>query len=772
MNKSSYGTILLILVMLLLIGFRHSDWLAAPTQAYMGDTHDGFRSFMASIYHAKYDSSYLYYEGMNYPYGDRTVFSGCQQLFSNAAKFISQNVVDISDYGPVFIHSATLLSLLFCGLFLYLLFRKLKLPIVYSIAVAAGITFLSPQLDRFNGHYGLTYTLVIPCCVYLLYLFEEKRHWKYSIYIATFLLLLSQSHMYLFALALFTISLYFVYRLLFDFNRANLMWYGGQWLIQCLLPFVLLEVWINLVDFINDRPKYPYGFKVYIAHWQSIFFNHETDLGEWVQKRKPIHPFGTVEGLAWIGSAALLLIIKELIRIPVNWFRGSKWAAYESKDFRFLARFLAAAVTLLIVSFGKPFIWQAFEGLEMHIGPLRQFRSLGRFAWSFYYISNIVVFYLLWHQCKQYKQWWWKWLPLLIAVVILCNDAYFYAGKRKNKIHPIPSKRAEFKAADHPWLEQIDIERYQAMLPIPFYHVGSENIWMQAHGKFLQKSLWASVQTGLPSMGVFMTRTSLSQTLKMVELVAEPYRAPLVLKDLPNEKPILVFISNQEHGPVWYRYDHLFYGLQPIFKDKLVTLYELPIERLRMRPTERRDDFLREMNTIPLFPAGGLLSKDSLPNFVYKSFDKESTERSYRSGGFQGIGNQDNLLFEGAIPQQDKESRYVFSIWSFAKADLHMKQWLHIKEYDASGKEIKVKHFEMSKFIRSVDGEWVLIDIPFYLESSESSIRVSVDNNDLYSQSFFVDEMQIRRQDAILFKDSGEELVRNNRWFGKEGRVE
>ncbi|MEM1321768.1 MAG: hypothetical protein AAGG75_16030 [Bacteroidota bacterium] len=758
------GTIWMLLIMVLLIGWRHHQWLASPTQQYMGDTYDGFRTLMAVTYHAKHDSTYVYYHGMNYPYGDRFSFCDSQPIFSNTVKFISEHIVDISDYAPLVLHVAMLLSLLFCGLLLYWLFRKLKLPDWYSIPIAVGITFLSPQLDRFEGHYGLAYTFVIPLCLYLLYLFEEKRHWQYSLYMSISLLACSQIHMYLFALALFTVSLYFVFRIVFDWKRPSFLWYGGHWLFQCLLPFVLLEIWMYFYDFVDDRPKYPYGFKAYIAHWQTVFFNSKTMLGKWIHQEFPTRPTLTSEGLVWIGSAALLLLVKEVFRLPINWLRGQGLKAYQDPNFRFLLYCLAAALLLLVASFGIPFFWKPFEGAEMHIGPLRQFRSLGRFAWSFYYIINIVVFYLLWQQCRQY-QGWRRLLPILPLFALMGYEAVNFSNSEIPRNYSIPEKRETFRAADYPWLQQIDFDRYQAILPIPYFHIGSENTWLSAGGKVVHRNLWTTVQTGLPSMGVFMTRTSLSQTLNQLEMLAEPYRTPKMLADLPNEKPILVQRSNKEYKDKWYKYDHLFYGEEPIYKDELFTFYELSIDRFREWPLQRQRNSWEELQAGEWHQQQELLSADSLPNFVYQSFDELSAERSYRGGAFTAIGNQANLLFEGPIPQQDKESRYVCSIWAFAQEDLHLKQWLHIRELDAEGKQIKKKDFEMSKYIRSVDDGWVLIDIPFWLESSDSRLRVTIDNYSLYGRKFYVDELQIRRQDARLFKRVGEEFVRNNRWF-------
>ena len=767
--KKIYGIGILILVMMLLTGIRHQDWLSAPTRQYMGDTHDGFRSFLASEYHVRYDSTYSWYQGMNYPYGDRTVFSGCQPLFSNGVKFIHENITEMPEGGPLIIQFMILISLVLSGLFLYLLFQKLKLPVAYSIAVAVGITFLSPQLDRFHAHYGLSYTFVIPLCLYLLYLFEEQKKWKWSLITGLFLFLLTWIHLYLFALTFFTISFFFFFRVLSNLSWETLKTYSMHWAVQCLMPAVLAQLWVWYADPITDRSALPYGFKVYIAHWQTVLFSPVTELGREMIQDYPVKPFVTPEAYAWVGSSVIGLAVmsaglwlwKKIKKEKIEW--GT------SEDRSFLLSLGAAAFLLLLISFGIPFIYRAFNGLEYHLGPLIQFRSLGRFAWIFVYVSNVVLFYWL-YQCYERMQYKKLGIVLLLAALGLLNyDAYRLAHAKKisQKVYPVPADRKGFRVVDNPWLKEIDADRYQAILPLPYYHIGSENIWMQVKGKYLHHSLSVSLETGLPLMGVFMARTSLSQTLNQIEFIGEAYRVPRIIEDMPNEKPILIYLKKFDYEPVWYRYNHLLYGLKPFYEDKEVQLFELPIATVRERVEKKRQEFLAEKDTLTLFDQGEILSKDSLPDYVYRSFDDLKSEKTYHAGACEVIGREGFTLFEGQIPAQRAKDRYVFSLWSFAQEDLHMKTWVHLIEKDAAGKELQTLHFELNKYIRSVDEGWVLADVPFRLKSADSQLKILVDNQDLRNQPFYIDELQIRLQDAVLFREDGGEFARNNRWFEK-----
>ncbi|MEM9824106.1 MAG: hypothetical protein AAF985_23675, partial [Bacteroidota bacterium] len=148
------GLWLLIALMALLIGTRHFDLIKAPNSHFIGHSMDGYRSYMAALYHIKHDTSYGHYEGMNYPYGDRVDFTDNIPLISNGIKFISQNIVDLSPWTIGIWNSFLLLSILLSGVFMYLIFRELELPLWYALLISVGISFLSPQLYRTYAHYG------------------------------------------------------------------------------------------------------------------------------------------------------------------------------------------------------------------------------------------------------------------------------------------------------------------------------------------------------------------------------------------------------------------------------------------------------------------------------------------------------------------------------------------------------------------------------------------------------------------------------------------
>ena len=381
---------------------------------------------------------------------------------------------------------------------------------------------------------------------------------------------------------------------------------------------------------------------------------------------------------------------------------------------------------------------------------------------------NVIAFYALYHQFKKIKK---RKLRIalyfLILGVINFEGFTFFFTKNKIPLIPHPENRTHFKKADNPWLDSIDLSEYQAIIPLPHFHQGSENFWRVSYGEEMHRSMWAAVETGLPITGAFLGRTSISQTINQLELVAEPYRRPEILNDLPNDKAFLLFLHKKSYEQVWYRFNHLLYYIDPIYEDEEIKLFKMTIEDIDKAIQKKIEKTTSIFENEPLYKFGNILSTDSILNFVYKDFDDLNAEKHYRINGFEGIGSENNVIFEGKIPNQQAGQRYVFLCLGIHETRLvYPKTLMRLIETDENtGEEIQRKDWQINHDIRSYDKNWALIDTPFYLESANSKIRFTLSNPDLENQKLFFDELQLRLQNSNLFRVYENELMNNNRFF-------
>ena len=763
--KEWQARLFLILIISLLLFLRFPDFFQSPNTMVIEPYGDGHKAYTTIFYHAKYDKSYSHFEGMNYPYGEHVVPAATQPLLSNAIKFVSNNIVDITDYTIAIVNFSILLTLLLSGFFLYLIFRELDLPHWYCILVAIALSFFAPQFVRFKAHYGLAHMETLPILIYLMMRFDVRRGIARSFWIAMWLFLISQIHFYFFAIMVFTISFYF----LFDFTRKwpwkKLHKYALHYGIQVILPLIFFFFWMYYDDPVTDRTDAPWGFFHYRAYLEGIFTSMAEPHFQWFSKNViEIRSIGT-EGRAYIGLCAMVVLLILLVQWARKLFK-EPFLQIESKYTPFLNRMFYAALCILLFSLGLPFVIPGLEGLLDFTGPIRQFRSIGRFAWVFYYVMNIIAFFWLYRKADALNSKAWKTVLLTLALGLLIYETYHFSLSKDIKLDKIDEMQAGQKYTDG---LQIDYDKYQAVLTVPHYNIGSDNFWWHLGGFIAQKSLTLSMQTGLPVTSAMLTRTSLSHTYNQIQLVTEPYRLPPILDAYPNDKPLLMAWDENTFQKEKERYAHLQEGALLLYEKEPLRLYELPLETFQKRIDQRKQIWQLEMEAVDtLYAVDGFLSTEATKNFTYLNFDDQAADQTYLgNGAFQGTMNTQNVIFDGAIPQQQTDSSYTLSFWMFLRSDLNPRSKLSWVEYKPDDSTVLQEHKTEARYWTKVfdSNGWVLLETNLKLKSADSHLKLTIQNDPLGKEALFVDELLIQPKGQDLYKKQVEFLWKNNRWF-------
>ncbi len=242
MRSIRFNIILLFILMGTALFFRFPDFPGSAHTKVIEPYGDGFKSYTTIWYHAKWDTSFSRYGGMNYPYGEHVIPAATQPVISNLLKWITNLGIDVTPYTMGVVNWSLIVSLLLCALFVFLVLVRLEVDPLYSVFAAIGITFLAPQFHRMSSHYGLAHPEVLPILIYLLMSFHQKRKIKYSIAIALVTLLYSGIHFYYFAIIAATVSAYFLVMALINFKWANLIRLAAHFAIQIIGPFLFYLV--------------------------------------------------------------------------------------------------------------------------------------------------------------------------------------------------------------------------------------------------------------------------------------------------------------------------------------------------------------------------------------------------------------------------------------------------------------------------------------------------------------------------------------------------
>ena len=789
-SHTFWGWLLVMIFTAALLWIRNDAWRDNPNAYLLRDTPDTYKNYMTTAWHVAHDSDYVHYSGMNYPYGEHVLFTDNQPVISAAMQWWSRNVSDISGETTGILNLLQVLSLILGAGVIYLLFRKLHFPVWYACLVSLGLLFLSPQYARFDVHFGLSHTWVFPLLLLLLCRYEERHSRRYqSLMIGVLLWFAAQLHFYYFGLSALFLLLYTGYQLLIDPSLRNIRVRLSHLVVMVLLPFALLNIWVHWVDFRTDRPATPYGFTGYIGFWEGVFLPYDNfPLYHWIDHYVAKIRRLDSESQAYAGFVAFIFtlwlvfsgFLYRFARRVVSLFKKNAWpaprlfpeswdlAAYHRVHKRYLQGIFFAALALLIFACGFPYAIKGLEWIADYFGPLRQFRGMARFTWAYYYVINVLAFYVIWNWSIHFKGFkpgkslWFRWVIALLPLGILGYEAFYFQQHRPLQVENNPAYPPEQATFPDKWLEKVDFKPYQALLPLPYYHIGSENIWLEMDFALFRKVQLTGLKHGIPDMGVNMSRSSIGQMLKSVQLSLPPGEVPQILADLPDNRPIAIFTEQRLWDEVQQRYPFLIGKATPVYAGSIIRVLSILPDSIRAAAAEHARALQREAAQRSIYPAGRYRS-DAEPGFLsLQTFDSlVNTPRIFQGrGAFTGNMHDTTWLWNGPLPK----GSYTLSFWINVKQDMGLVHALKILENTlADGREVRQEDVQVRFHLKEIVGEWGMFEIPVAVSEDLTSTRMYLLQKGI-NTPFFLDEVLLKSEGFNLYRTLPGWVVRNNFW--------
>ncbi len=781
-----FGFLLTILLSIVILFIFFGELVKSSNSRYFGMSGDGFRSYYNAIYHVKYDETYSHFQGMNYPYGEHVMFADTQPALSFSMKFISDNIVDISDNVVGVINSFMILSIIIGAVFLYLVLGELGINRYYSSLVAIGLVFLSPQLARFAGHYSLSFLFIIPVILYLLIRFYKQPSYKKSLIICIYLLFIGSFHLYNYTFVISVLIFFWIIQLFTVKGYRKIKFFSINVLIQVVMPFVILNLFLFLTDNITDRTDYPWGFLAYKSSWEGIFLNKAQLSWPWF---KELINFSQVEweGYSYIGHVAsfgyiflfailafvpffhsvntTLFILVLIVGIIVHIILKRKRRIFSITDNKILNILTWAGFFTLLISFAWPFIFQ--PKIIPYIGPLKQFRGIGRFAWIFFYTINITIFYVIYNLKIRRK--YVKIGIMALSLFILYFDAYsnfkYIPGHLNNRNKYLEDKANVTEVNN--WVKKIEVDKYQAIIPVPYFHVGSENLWLDSKCNVAGYAYIVSIKTSLPTTAVVLGRTSISQTIKNVKMFMEPYRKLDILDDFPNRKPFLIVLP--ECNQINQNEARILDVSKFICKTQDFSLYELPFYQLEILSDSLYSDIESEISFKTLTEFDGLLTVDTVKNFYYKPDTDEVDFNGYVGKGLiKGNIKEFNTIFEDTFPNFKHSEEYVISFWvGNSSKDLFLRSNMEITFCDSTDNIYRVDYSGLNRQTKIIDGDWALIEYNYTKKNKFDRVKFTIWNTELKRGELLIDELLVRPVSNNIYRIIPGKLVKNNRVYIK-----
>jgi len=786
-TKKSRGLFIFLLILSALIYVRFDNVIQnLGTQKVLEAWGDGLKTYTNTMYHIDYDTKSNWFDGMNYPYGEHIVpateLPGLA-MFLRGLKGIFPN---ISDAAVAIIHSEMLLAFLLCGVFLFLLFRALHLPFWYSMLAAIGLTFLNPTTPRMTAHFGLAQPFVLPLLLYLLLLFEKKQSLFISFLIGLTIFISSFLHFYFFGISVFFVSFYFLFRLLnqrqkealstTNFSQKILQSAPVTYAIRMIPPYFLMVgiplaffyFWMIGQDPVLDRTATPYGLLVYVSNLEGNFLSDINPINEWFMTTI-ITPRPTqFEGKSYVGMVAVLFVLFLIIRWIGSGFRKS-FLPVTPTFHPFLRAALGMGIVLLILSMGLPFVIPPLEFLKDYVGPIKQFRSLGRFAWAFYFVINMVAFYWI-YICISKQQKIWRTTGFIAVFGLLFFEAYQLSYQTKFKLnYPMYWEPGNSLSAYDAQNEALDFSQYQATIPIPYYSIGSNNFNYPTGGLIKQRVQTISVQTGIPTTGAMLTRSSRQQTFNQFQLIVEPYRIPNIFQDFKSEKPLLLAWRNNPQNDYLNLYGHLKEGAKSIFLDGELELFHVEIQDFQYRIDQKKRNIATALESDSLFTVANFLTTDSIQRFVFEDFENQpSTEIYLGKGALEGNLSKENLLFHQTLPNVTVGENYHLQCWVWVNEDQLPATLISFTEKDPQGNILQKKDFHVWPNYRTLDANgWLLMEHFFQPRAVNSKFKWTFTSLQKEERIQQFDELLIKPINTHLYRETKEYIWMDNLWFEK-----
>jgi hypothetical protein len=747
-----------ILSIIVLVAF-FGNVLFQPNTVYFGNSGDGLQTYYNSLYHVLYDDSYIYQEAMNYPYKESVFFTACQPMVTNFIRFFG-----LQSYTIGILNLTLLFSLPIGVWFLYFTMKELKINYLIAAVGAVAIGYFTPQIARFNSHYTLAYSFAIPAIIYLAIRFYKSPSLKKSLAISFLVFFMASTHMYFFVFYALILTWVWCVFLYVKGIKNNLLLFIKHYTIQLIIPLALLQIIIFILNDYTDRTNHPGGFLVYISNWSGVFYPYGRYY-EYLFKNNNLESIEVNwEGIAFVGLGATiiaLLFFLKLIRNILN------------LDFKNIFRFTSSSVlngliicgiVSLLYSFGWPFIF-GNEDLVSKMGFLKQIRSLGRFAWIFFYIINIALIFVLNEIPNKYNKFHFKTLLTAFVLFVLSYDAYinirYCNTELNNKI--VELNDTNNKMPENAWLKSINVNDFQAILPLPYFHIGSENINIEPKGDIHINSYIASLKTGLPIITVMGARVSLEQTYNNLELVKEPNgKIPIILSKFKNDKGILLVLKKEFLNS---EYEKLIVDQSDfITETPKFSLHSIAFKKLVEYYKSHAKKKIESLKHEKLFERNGYKSNDSLNNYIVNDFTKRNLDSGFAtSGSLKGIPKNYFTIFNDSLTTNINDSLFTFSFWiNNIRADQSMSLVIGIEAYD-DGVVYNAIFTTLQFNIKQLNGSWGLIECNFKLHKSNNRVKAVLWNPNFdITKKMEVDEVLFRPSKTNVSKEFTKFMLINN----------
>jgi len=564
---------------LLLLARTFGRLLAHPGQYLLVNHYDGIKSYYALATFLRQPLAQgLVDHGSNYPFGEYIFYTDIVPGFSIWLHGLVRAVPGLAPYGLYLFDVFILAGLVASTVLLLSIWRRLGLPGWLALLLSVAMPWLGPQTSRVGvGHLALAFTPAVLGPLWVLQgLYGAWRAGRplarWWLGLGAALVAASWVHFYYLGVTGLWVS-GFLGVWLGREALAGRPWRRlASWAAAVLaatfgLTFGVLQI---LDKRASERPAGAdgYDWSEWKFQFTTLFKSYDFNKIHFLLERTAYVPY---ESNSYLGAFVLYGLVTVAVLASIRWWRRRAGLASPallptlpapadgSRDF--LGLLLLAALPLLLVSLGEeihfdndsyilhnylnPFLW-----LHKLTVRITQFRALGRFVWPFWWALVLGFGWyagLAWRQAgasgRRGLQVLWGLLAALAVVDALHASKHYRDNSQRDNLLGAPATapvRALLGALPEPG-------RYQAILPLPYWHQGSKvddppYLGVDPDDPHCNNGYQLGLLTGLPLMSNKSARIPGYQAAELQSMFRPGGPDPALLARL-DQRPILVFLD-------------------------------------------------------------------------------------------------------------------------------------------------------------------------------------------------------------------------------------
>jgi hypothetical protein len=759
-KKSLIGfAILLALIVSFLFGF-YGKVILHPNSYLFSSQGDGIKNYYTYAWYIKNNKSLGNFEGMNYPYGENILYTDCHPLPSVLMKATASVFPGISGYSIGILNFFMLLSIAITAILLYLLFRQLRIQYLLSILGAMGITILSPQIFRFGGHYALSYSFFIPLTLYLLVLYENKGKRRGRLFLLSLsILLLYYIHAYL---GMISATLVFTYGMVCLAGRwlkeRKLSFSQGSGLIwAAVVPVVFFYVFVKYTDMHSGRTTNPWGILEGYADLSTVFLPVYSPL-DFIKTALFPKLVQNWEGWSYIGLAAIAGLIFYLLISVISSVRSKKLKLNDAWiDHNMIRNLFIASLIILAFAMFIPFRFH-LQKLINYFDIIKQFRAIGRFAWVFYFISNIMLVYMLnvaFHKLVAKKKAVAGYILMVAVPLLLIFEGTGYHKTMASEITKSPNlfDNAQNSSVFRQDIKFLSPQSYQAILPFPFFCIGSGNYGVEPNNRLAELAFLYSYHLKLPLIASFLSHTSIRESKNMMQLLASNFYSKNYQIDLSSKKPFLLLCLNGKTSRAENEYIK---KAMPLITHEEYSLYEInPEVFFRNTAFEEMQAFANKKDS--LFAKNGFLVSDTSQYFSFTDFAKAGCPISFsgNNGCLTDVQRGYHTLFSVKHTALSLHKKYTVRFWMYNDGENYgqdrLAGWIFFQKHKGSSVEW-LDPITSGSSSHEINNKWSMVELSFDHADPEADYDLILKCNDIAEQTFYIDELLFYDNDLLIYR--------------------